>query len=218
MAYFFYNHEAFSQVYFMYVSIFFLNLFATGAFDFKCLRLKNIMHYCIIVLSFITAMCFYINFCGSGLRQYLYHYDIIEKYPYRYVVKSEDELAGEYLRKNMSVEELFVTNHIHTGRGEGLSNVYTCFSGKQSYMEGFKYTVSNMGIDWDIVKPRYDFINELFTIGENESLTFDDIVSFCKQYKIRYAVFSHQFEGDDSKLDCFEAVFSQGTVTIYKLY
>ena len=173
----------------------------------------------LIALSCTTTLFFYTNFGGSGIRQFLLHYDILEKYPYIWCIKAEDEQAGLYLKDNMLEGELFITNRTHTGAGEGLSNVYTCFSGKQSYMEGFKYTVSNMGIDFETqVRPRLDNVGSVFGIYDMEQKDTADIAQMCKQLNIRYAVFSTQFEGVTDSLENFETVFSQGTVKIYKIY
>ena len=219
LAFFITYHEAFSQVYFIYVAIFFLNLLAVEYFDFTQFRLKRIIPYILIALSCTTTMFFYINFGGSGIRQFLFHYDILEKYPYTWCIKAEDELAGQYLRENMADGQLFITNRTHTGVGEGLSNVYTCFSGKQSYMEGFKYTVSNMGTDWaTVVKPRVENVGSVFGTYNMRQLPPEDILQLCKDLNIQYAVFSTQFEGQTESLESFETVFSQGTVKIYKIY
>lgn len=219
LAFFITYHEAFSQVYFIYVAVFFLNLLAVEYFDFSCFKLKKAVSYLLIVLSCFTTLCFYINFGGSGIRQFLFHYDVLEKYPYTWCIKAEDELAGQYLAENMAEGELFVTNRTHTGVGEGLSNVYTCFSGRQSYMEGFKYTVSNMGIDFETqVRGRLDNVGSIFGIYDTAQASSEEIQTLCKNLGIRYAVFSTQFEGVQDSLENFEKVFSQGTVTVYKIY
>jgi len=219
LAFFITYHEAFSQVYFIYVAIFFMNLLAVEYFDFTKFRFKYIIHYGLIVLSCITTLFFYTNFGGSGIRQYLFHYDILEKYPYKWCVKAEDELAGQWLKENIADGELFVTNRTHTGQGEGLSNVYTCYSGRQSYMEGFKYTVSNMGTDWETqVKPRVENVGRIFGTYSQPVATADKIADICTDNNIRYAVFSTQFEGDTSGIENFSLVFEDRTVKIYKIY
>ena len=210
-------HEAFSQVYFMYTGIFFFNLLAVEYFDFSKLKIKNAHIYLMLALSCITTGFMYINFTGSGLRQALRNCDIMEKYPYKYIVKSEDELAGEYLHKNMQLGEEFITNRIHTGAGEGLSNVYTCFSGKQAYMEGFKYTVSNMGVSKEVVGEKLKLVYEMFAIEGTKPLKYEDIKETLTKNSIKYIVYSNQFEGDVSQLENFEIVFCEGTVTIYKV-
>ncbi len=219
LAFFITYHEAFSQVYFIYVAIFFLNLLAVEYFDFTKFRFKYIIHYGLIVLSCVTTLFFYTNFGGSGIRQYLFHYDILEKYPYIWCVKAEDELAGNWLRENMADGELFITNRTHTGQGEGLSNVYTCYSGRQSYMEGYKYTLSNMGIDFDTqIRPRLDLVGKVFGIYDQQVANANEILEMCIEHNIRYAVFSTQFEGEITGLENSNLVFEKGTVKIYKIY
>ncbi|MEG2191775.1 MAG: hypothetical protein RRX95_00645 [Oscillospiraceae bacterium] len=217
LAFFISYHEAFSQVYFMYVGVFFFNLLAVEYFKFEKFKLKNAIPYTMLTLSCVTAVFMYINFVGSGGRQALRNYDIIPKYPYQYIVKSEDEIAGEYLRHNMKQGEEFLTNRIHSGAGEGLSNVYTCFSGRQAYMEGFKYTVSNMGVSKERVGERIDLVYGVFAIEGNEKMPLEEIIKKLKEKNIKYIVYSSQFEGDISEVSKLEAVFADRTVTIYKI-
>ena len=218
LAFFVTWHEAYSQVYFIYVAIFYFNLLAVEYFDFTKLKTKYIINYMFIALSCFTTLVFYINFGGSGLRQFGFHTDILQKPEYKFIMKSEDELAGEYLRENMQEGELFITNRTHTGAGEGLSNVYTCFSGKQSYMEGFKYTVSNMGTPWNVIEPRLENVGKIFGIYEQSLVSEEQVMKICKENNIRYAVYSSQFEGETDTLNEFETVFNDGTVKIYKMY
>lgn len=86
-------------------------------------------------------------------------------------------------------------------------------------MEGFKYTVSNMGVDWDTqVYPRVVNVGKIFGIYDQKQLTAEEISSLCRNLNIKYAVFSTQFEGTQRRLSELPVVFSQGTVTIYQLY
>ncbi len=218
LGFFLTEHEAFSQVYFVYTAIFFLNLLAVDYFPFDRIKPKNIITYGLLVLSCATAVFMYTNFGGSGIRQFLFHYNVLEKYDYPFVVKAEDEAAGMYLRENMQVGELFITNRTHTGAGEGLSNVYTCFSGRPSYMEGFKYTVSNMGVEWRQVDRRLQLVGKVFGIYDQQAASLDEIIRLCKKHNIRYVVYSSQFEGDISAFSGLEPVFSDNSAVIYKIY
>lgn len=218
LGFFLTEHEAFSQVYFVYTAIFFLNLLAVDYFPFDRIKPKNIIAYGLLVLSCATAVFMYTNFGGSGIRQFLFHYNVLEKYDYPFVVKAEDEAAGMYLRENMQAGELFITNRTHTGAGEGLSNVYTCFSGRPSYMEGFKYTVSNMGVEWRQVDRRLQLVGKVFGIYDQQAASLDEIIRLCKNHNIRYVVYSSQFEGDISAFSGLEPVFSDNSAVIYKIY
>ena len=86
-------------------------------------------------------------------------------------------------------------------------------------MEGFKYTVSNMGIDFETqVRPRLDLIGKVFGIYNQEIAGTDEITQMCVDNNIRYALFSSQFEGETTALDNFPLVFEDRTVKIYKIY
>ena len=218
LGFFLTEHEAFSQVYFIYTAIFFLNLLAVDYFPFDMIKPKSIIAYGLLALSCATAVFMYTNFGGSGIRQFLFHYNVLEKYDYPFVVKAEDEAAGMYLRENMQAGELFITNRTHTGAGEGLSNVYTCFSGRPSYMEGFKYTVSNMGVEWRQVDRRLKLVGKVFGIYDQQAASLDEIIRLCKKHNIRYVVYSSQFEGDISAFSGLEPVFLDNSAVIYKIY
>ena len=70
----------------------------------------------------------------------------------------------EVLRSEMQPGEQFITNRIHTGKAlEGLSNVYTGLSGRQCYMEGFKYAISNLGVTSEEALARVETAKTLFS-------------------------------------------------------
>lgn len=54
----------------------------------------------------------------------------------------------EWLSENAAPNDLFATNRIDAqpGTGEGVSCIYTALSGRQAYMEGYTYAVTNMGV------------------------------------------------------------------------
>ncbi len=213
VAFFVSYHEAFSQVYFLYIALFFITLIAVKEFKFDKINIKNAPFYLLLIASVATSVFLYVNLLGSGLRQYLFHYDILPKYPYEYIVKSEDELAGEYLRSVQIEDDMFATNRTHSGYKEGLSNVYSAFSGMQGYMEGFKYAISNMGVSWDIVEQRIAVNDALF----NAQTSVDEIKTLCEENGITYLVYSSQFEGSSEQLEALPLVFEDGTVKIYKV-
>ncbi len=215
LAFFITAHQAFSQVYFLYIALFFINLIAIKEFDFSKKSFINYSLYLVLSISFITTMFLYINIIGSGLRQMLFHYDIIEKYEYKTIIKSEDELAGIFLNENLEENELFLTNRI-TDYSPELSNVYTCFSGRQTYLEGYKYTVSNMGLSKDF--PDVYLMHENVDMVFNLDTDIKIIIDFCKENKIKYIVFSKQATGENSHLEDLEIVFNKDTVVIYKVY
>ncbi len=212
LAFYLSYHESFSQVYFMYIGLFFLNLIAIDNFEFEKINKKNIVNYSLLFLSLITTLFLYTNLVGSGARQFLFNKDILEKYPYYIVIKDEDELAGEYLNENMQKEELFATNRVFDGR-DLLSNVYTAFSGRQCFMEGNKYTISNMGLSDKVADERLLLNSTLF----NENSSKEEILEICKTYNITHLLYSNQNEGSYTQLESFNKVFDDGTVKIYQI-
>ncbi len=212
LAFYLSYHESFSQVYFMYIGLFFLNLIAVENFEFEKINKKNAINYSLLALSLITTIFLYTNLVGSGARQFLFNKDILEKYPYNIVIKDEDELAGEYLYENMEKTELFATNRISDGR-DLLSNVYTAFSSRQCFMEGNKYTISNMGLSAKAAEERIYLNSILF----NENSTKDEIIEICKTYNITHLVYSTQNDGSYTQLLDFAEVFSDDTVKIFRV-
>ncbi len=190
-----------------------MTFIAVEQFNFDRLSIKTIIPYGLLTLSIITTIFLYSHFLLDGTQQLLSNYDILPKQSYRYVVKSDDEAAGIYLNSIMRQGDVFITNRVHSHTGEGLSNVYTAFSGMQSYMEGFKYTISNMGISTDVVAERYNFIVHLF----DGSMTHEEIVSACSQRDIDYIVYSKQEVGETTQFSEFQTVFSSDWVTIFKV-
>ncbi len=214
IAFFFTSHQAFSQVYFLYTALFFIHFIAIKEFDFKRKSKIHTVLYTVLGISFITTICLYINFAGSGFRQLLYHYDIIEKYDYNIIIKSEDELAAKFLNEHLKEDELFLTNRISDYSPE-LSSVYTAFSGRQAYLEGYKYTVSNMGAaeGFPDVYLMHENVDKIF----NSDTDIEFIKEFCEQNNIKFILYSQQSTGEKTHLNELEVVFKEGTVTIYKL-
>ena len=70
-------------------------------------------------------------------------------------VLPDHEQAAQWLEENMQKDETFAVNRYRDLQSaEGNSNLYTAFSGRQSYMEGWLYAVSNMGVPEKTVEER----------------------------------------------------------------
>ena len=94
-----------------------------------------------------TSAVLVINFTGSGMRQLARNLDIIPKYPYVSTASAGDEAAMKWLQSNTPQDAVFATNRIHSmaNASDGISSLYTAMSGRQAYMEGYTYAVTNMG-------------------------------------------------------------------------
>lgn len=233
LAYFLYDHPAMSQIYFFLLATFFLHLLAIRQLDrlplwwnaakSTCKRFGTALRrgwVCAVALlaavGLLTAGFTYVNLCGSGLRQLLRNFDIIEKYPYDCVLTADDEAAALWLRENTDADIcMFATNRIHTGaRNEGVSNIYSALSARQGFMEGYQYAVTNMGVSEAVVNERTT-VNEALFSAETDAQT---ILGLCEKYGITHLIYSRQMDGDESQLVAFPCVYSGPDVRIYEIF
>ncbi len=233
LAYFLYDHPAMSQIYFFLLAIFFLNLLSIRQLDRlpgwwkavcgRCGRLRTGLRRagCLAVgllaaVGLLTAGFTYVNLCGSGLRQLLRNYDIMEKYPYDCILTADDEAAALWLRENTDADVcMFATNRIHTGaRREGVSNIYSALSARQGFMEGYQYAVTNMGVSAAVVGERLAVNDALFHAATDA----ETIRALCSRYGITHLVYSRQMTGDESQLQAFPCVYSGPDVRIYEVF
>ncbi len=228
LAFFLYNHPAMSQVYFLLMAIFFFDVLALRQLDaLRPLttggRARRALHRgwtagvaFLAVVGLTTAAFNYVNLCGSGLRQLLFNYDILEKYPYDCVMTADDEAAALWLRQHTDAADCrFATNRIHTGgRMEGISNLYSALSGRQGFMEGFQYAVTNMGVSEPVVRERIAANEQLFSADTPS----EQLLAICRNYGITHLVYSRQMVGDESQLAAaFPCVYNGRDVRIYEI-
>lgn len=228
LAFFLFDHPAMSQVYFFLMSIFFFDLLAVRQLGTlrpapadAPPRRRAARRLWVLCVGFfacagaVTALFNYVNLCGSGLRQLLHNENILEKYPYECVMTADDEAAADWLHDNTTAEGcLFATNRIHTGaRAEGISNLYSALSGRQGFMEGFQYAVTNMGVPEVMVQERLDVNYALFSA----SSTPYEIRTLCARYGITHILYSRQMGGDEEQLKAFPCVYSGPDVRIYQI-
>jgi len=164
-----------------------------------------------------TTGFLYVHMLGSGARQILRNMGLSEKYPYALVVTAEDEAAMQWLGENSEPDALFTTNRIHTGpTREGISNVYSAFSGRQGYIEGFQYARSNMGVPVDEIVRRLDVNGRIFSAETPP----EDIPAICREEGIDYVVFSTQMNGidvTDTQLSALELCWDTPDMRIYRV-
>lgn len=214
LAFFLFWHPSYSQLYFALVAIFFLNLLAVDQID----QVRGILKKITIVggiLGLATTVVLVINFTGSGMRQLGRNLDIIPKYPYVSTVRAGDEEAMIWMGENTEQDAVFATNRIHTmaNTNDGISSIYSALSGRQAYMEGYTYAITNMGVSEKVVSEKRAVNEALFSA----QTTGEQISQLCKENGIDYLVYSTQYEGDTEQLSGFPCVFSNEDVEIYKI-
>lgn len=214
LAFFLFWHPSYSQLYFALIAIFFLNLLAVDQLD----KIRDLLRRIAViggVLGLATTVVLVINFTGSGLRQLGRNLDIIPKYPYVSTVRAGDEEAMLWMRENTPQDAIFATNRIHTmaNTSDGISSIYTALSGRQAYMEGYTYAITNMGVSEQVVTEKKEVNATLFSAQS----TTEQIRELCAENDIDYLVYSAQYEGDTEQLADFPCVFSNEDVEIYKI-
>ncbi len=169
---------------------------------------------CFAAVGMITSAFLYINLLGSGARRLATNLGILEKYPYDTVMTADEEAGMIWLAQNTPPDMMFATNRIHTGaNAEGISNLYSGLSGRQGFMEGFQYAVTNMGVPQQSVDERRIANDLLFSEDSFPEL----VIILCRQWGITHIVYSTQFDGGESQLSSLTKVFDSPTLRIYEV-
>ncbi|MGD9559872.1 MAG: hypothetical protein AB7V55_04610 [Oscillospiraceae bacterium] len=227
LAYFLFYHPAMSQTYFLFGALFFITLLAVDNLRFLAApgaaaqRWKRIAHRVFVgivalfaLVGFATTAFLYTNLIGSGARQLARNIGLTEKYPYDVVVTADDEAAMLWLRDNTDPTIMFATNRIHTGaRKEGISNLYSALSGRQGYMEGFQYALTNMGVAIPVIEERLAINEALFSADTTPA----DVAALCHENGITHLIFSTQMDGSDTQLEHLPCLYRSNSIRLYQV-
>ena len=213
LAYFLFWHPSYSQLYFVLIAIMFMNLLAVD--QVTTVRTRAGKAFCTLcgAVGLATSAVLVINFTGSGMRQLARNLDIIPKYPYVSTASAGDEAAMKWLQSNTPQDAVFATNRIHSmaNASDGISILYTAMSGRQAYMEGYTYAVTNMGVSEAVVAQKQAVNTALF----DASTAPEEVLRLCAENGIDYLVCSKQYPGDTSQLSGLVVVYENADVTIY---
>ena len=215
LAYFIFWHPSYSQIYFVLFAIFCINLLAADRVGRPMSRAFRYLTVVLGAVGLLTTLVLAINFVGSGGRQLLRNLDLIEKYPYPAVATAQDEEAADWLRENTAQDATFATNRIDVfpNRNEGISCIYTALSGRQAYMEGYTYAVTNMGVSEAVVSEKRATNDALFSGATSPQ----EIDRLARENGIDYLVVSLQFPAQLEQLADFPLVFENDLVRIYRV-
>lgn len=167
LAYHLFSHESSSQVYFALFALLCMSILAAEQLP----ALRRARHLPLFTLAagavgLITTLCMVLALGGRGAA-------VLSRLPDGGLytpdaVTAGDEEAGLWLRDNAPAGTVFMTNRTSglpdpdPAGQDGISNVYTAFSGVQCYMEGWTYAVSNMGVPPEEVGHRREVIDQVF--------------------------------------------------------
>ncbi len=213
LAYYLFWHPSYSQLYFALIAIFFMNVLAVDAL--AGLR-RGAFARCAVVCGaagLVTTAVLCVNFAGSGMRQLGRNLDVLEKYPYVSTAAAGDEAAMKWLRANAPQDAVFATDRIHSmaGSGDGISSLYTALSGRQAYMEGYTYAVTNMGVSEQLLAQKQAVNGALFAPDSSPQET----ARLCRENRVAYLVDSLQYPGGVAPGADIELVYENDDVKIY---
>lgn len=235
-AFFLFDHESMSQMYFAFIGLFFANVLAMQNLDgflAFCARRKKALAAvckgcaaCLVLVGLAGGVFTGVQMVGDGLTTPTGDAALAGEKDLALTAAEEEALAwaGEHLPEGI----LLATNRSHTGVAkEGLSNVYSGISGRPFYMESFKYAVSNLGVDKAEVDRRVSEMKTLF--GPDE--TADGAAALCREIGVGAVIYCKTAaeKGWDiteqtqpslfaqSAVDGFETVYENDDVTIFVL-
>lgn len=170
LAFFLFDHESMSQMYFAYAGLFFANVLAADSAPrlWDWLRTRGALlrragrglAALMLAVTLATGLCSW----GWMVKNALAPAQRPDDLP----LTAAEEEAMEWLAVH-GEGRVFLTNRIHTGKAlEGLSNVYSGLSGQQAYLEGFKYAVSNLGVSLEEVLLRLEEVRAVFAADTAE--------------------------------------------------
>lgn len=217
MAYCMLWHESSSQIYFAFAAFFFMNLLAIDLFgELRRKWLKGAAGV-LLCIGVVSAVCCYAGVFWRGSVQFAANQGWTTVTSWRSSpAYAEDIEAMEWLGDNMPASDRFATNRIHAAawRTDGISNLYSAFSGRQAYMEGYTYAYTNEGVSEPVINERIRN-NELLFSDES---TAEQIRSVCAEIGVQWLVYSVPYPGSDSHLaENFPLMYENEAVRIYKV-
>lgn len=235
-AFFLFDHESMSQMYFAFIGLFFANVLAVQNLDgflAFCARRKKALAAgckacaaCLVLVGLAGGIFTGVQMARDSFTAPTGEAALADEKDLALTAAEEEALAwaGEHLPEGV----LLATNRSHTGVAkEGLSNVYSGISGRPFYMESFKYAVSNLGVDQAEVDKRVNQMKTLFGPGERAA----DAAQLCRETGVGAVIYSKRAaeKGWDiteqtspslfaqSAVDGFETVYENDDVTIFVL-
>ena len=213
LAYHIFWHESSSQVYFALFAMICMTLLAVE--QLPKLRKPGLMTaagWVCGAAGLLTALCMVLALCRIGGAQLVRTAGLAETVSAPNAATASDEEAALWMKENLPAGTVFATNRTSStpapAEEDGISNLYTAFSGVQCYMEGWTYAMSNMGVEQSIVEHRRDVMAQLF----GGSADADTISALCEEEGIDCLVWSKRFGGSAPALS---PAFENADVAIY---
>lgn len=220
-AFFLFDHEAMSQMYFAFAGVFFMGaLAAENLTDFLAwarerrgaltLALKAALAFWMAV-SAATGCFVYGYLFKTNLPVLLEPAAAVQRFANKTPVTAAEEEALAWLREHCGEDEVFLTNRIHSGSAlEGFSFIHTGLSGRSCYLETSKFAASNTGADGDEVVRRLHVIETVYGGADAQQWQ-----ALCRDEGIQWVVYLSYAAGDWICPQGAQPVFENECVTIF---
>lgn len=196
LAYHLFSHESSSQVYFALFAMLCMSILAAEQLPgLRRTKFPPLITLAAGAAGLLTALCMVLSLSGRGLS-------VLSQLPdgglyTPAAVTAGDEEAGRWLRENAPAGTVFLTNRTSglptpdLDGQDGISNVYTAFSGVQCYMEGWTYAMSNMGVPADMVEHRRAVVDKVFDAHTPAA----DLPPLCREEGVTCLVWAKRWPG-----------------------
>lgn len=214
LAYLLFSHYSGSEIYFVYLAIYFFIICAMDGIDVT-LKIKPVA-VCMAVLAAALMVGEVIALAPvgrQGIQIAMRSLDMRPQYPLTtQSIQSGDEEGAMYLRENMAKGEVFAVNRTSRDMqgGDGVRHYYTAMSGRQAYVEGWRY-IMDYGYDYYQLRYRLEQVEDVIYQQDDTETAY----SIARENGIDYLLVSlplkpKGFAGDSP-------VFKNDAVEIYKV-
>ena len=190
LAYHLFYHSSSSQVYFALLALLCLSLLAAGA-----PRPRGVLRGPVLLagmLGGLTTLCIALGFARQAAPPLAACAGLREPAASAENVTAGDEAAMAWLAANSSERDVFATNRISSTPAveDAISNICTGLSGRQAWLEGWTYAVTNMGVGPDFLAEKRWVNEELFS-----GLPTGEARALARQAGVRWLVLAKAWPG-----------------------
>lgn len=190
LAYHLFYHSSSSQVYFALLALLCLSLLAAGA-----PRPRGVLRGPVLLagmLGGLTTLCIALGFARQAAPPLAACAGLREPSASAENVTAGDETAMAWLAANSGERDVFATNRISATPAveDAISNIYTGLSGRQAWLEGWTYAVTNMGVGPDFLAEKRWVNEELFS-----GLPTGEARALARQAGVRWLVLAKAWPG-----------------------
>ena len=190
LAYHLFYHSSSSQVYFALLALLCLSLLAAGA-----PRPRGVLRGPVLLagmLGGLTTLCIALGFTRQAAPPLAACAGLREPAASAENVTAGDEAAMAWLAANSGERDVFATNRISSTPAveDAISNICTGLSGRQAWLEGWTYAVTNMGVGPDFLAEKRWVNEELFS-----GLPTGEARALARQAGVRWLVLAKAWPG-----------------------